>query len=735
MKKIFTIIISVIILITLVAQEKLNIFTNTGNEMIYPVSSIDSITFNSENTINIHKTDRSLLQYAISEIDSITFSEGPDTVFITYSGNSATVVNSLAGVGVEITKSDAHVVVNSTLTDNEVVYHVMGNSTNGSLKIYSEYKFNLSLAGVTLTNTTGPAINIQSGKKAEINIVTGTSNSLIDGSTYSTSTEDQKATLFSEGQLVFKGNGSLIVKSNSKHAICSDDYIQINNGNITVSGAEKDGIHANDYFSMTGGTLYIAASGDGIDCEAGYVSISGGSITIMSTTADVKGIASESSMTISGGLITMTISGNQSKGFKSKQAMSLTGGIINVTTSGGVVLKVSGSGYDPSYCTAFKSDTDIQISGAEITVISTGIAGKGLSANGNITIESGKVQVTTSGNGATYTNTSGVKDTYNSTCITVDGNLNILGGTVITSSSGSGSKGLSVDGVTIIGDGVQDPTVNITTTGARILVSGSGNNANYAESKAVKGDGAITINNGNITISSADDGIKSNTSVTINKGDISITKAVEGIEAPLITVNDGNIRISCSDDAFNATKGNGGESNDGSYLYLKGGYIVLNTTAGDGLDSNGNIVMSGGTVLVHGPQSQPEVPIDYNGTFNISGGLLVASGVNSNMTQSTSTTSGQYTVKATTSSTITANTIFRIQDASGNDIATFKPARNYSAVIISSPNLKTGTTYYIYTGGTYTGTVKDGLCTDGTYSGGTQKKSFTLSSKATTVSF
>lgn len=175
-----------------------------------------------------------------------------------------------------------------------------------------------------------------------------------------------------------------------------------------------------------------------------------GSITIMSTTTDIKGIASESSMTISGGLITMTISGNQSKGFKSKQAMSLTGGIINVTTSGGVVLKVSGSGYDPSYCTAFKSDTDIQISGAEITVISTGIAGKGLSANGNITIESGKVQVTTSGNGATYTNTSGVKDTYNSTCITVDGNLNILGGTVITSSSGSGSKGLSVDGVTVL---------------------------------------------------------------------------------------------------------------------------------------------------------------------------------------------------------------------------------------------------------------------------------------------
>jgi hypothetical protein len=52
-----------------------------------------------------------------------------------------------------------------------------------------------------------------------------------------------------------------------------------------------------------------------------------------------------------------------------------------------------------------------------------------------------------------------------------------------------------------------------------------------------------------------------------------------------------------------------------------GGMIVLNTSSGDGPDSNGNIVLTAGTVIVHGPQSQPEVGIDVNGTFTVSAGF------------------------------------------------------------------------------------------------------------------
>ena len=165
-------------------------------------------------------------------------------------------------------------------------------------------------------------------------------------------------------------------------------------------------------------------------------------------------------------------------------------------------------------------------------------------------------------------------------------------------------------------------------------------------------------------------------------------------------------------DGFNATKGNGGETNDGSCLYLYGGTVNVNVIGGDGLDSNGNIVMTGGTVVVQGPPSSPEVALDYNGTFNISGGLLIASGPNSgNMIQTVSSTSSQRAVKVTMSSLLTTSTLFHIQDSQGSSLVTFKPVRNVYYIIFSSSDLVNGSTYSIYTGGTSTGTNEGGLIT------------------------
>jgi hypothetical protein len=146
--------------------------------------------------------------------------------------------------------------------------------------------------------------------------------------------------------------------------------------------------------------------------------------------------------------------------------------------------------------------------------------------------------------------------------------------------------------------------------------------------------------------------------------------------------------------------------------------------------------MTGGTVVAHGPTSQPEVGTDYNGTFNISGGLLLITGPNSgNMIRATSTTFAQYTIKVTISSQLNSSTLFHIQDASGTSLVTYKPVRSVYYIVFSSPDLKTGTTYSIYTGGSSTGTYSNGLYIGGTYSGGTFKKSFTLTSKVTSVSF
>ena len=77
-------------------------------------------------------------------------------------------------------------------------------------------------------------------------------------------------------------------------------------------------------------------------------------------------------------------------------------------------------------------------------------------------------------------------------------------------------------------------------------------------------------------------------------------------------------------------------------LSIVGGYVYVNAL-GDGLDSNGSISMTGGTVLVSGPINNNNAPLDYDQSFEISGGLLIATG-SSGMALATSEQSTQNAV-------------------------------------------------------------------------------------------
>src|SRR5690606_952648 len=225
--------------------------------------------------------------------------------------------NAYANDGVSIGVSGANVTVTCTNTTGEIVYLLSGTSTNGGFKVYSEYKLVMALNNLTLTNTAGPAINIQSGKKTTVHLPAGTSSTLADGATYASSNEDQKGTLFSEGQLVFTGTGALTVTGNNRHAIVSDDYISVSQARITVKGAEKDGIHVNDYFTMDSGSLSVTSAGDGIDVEEGYVLIKGGDLTVTTSGEKSHASKSESYTTIgTAGTRTLSVSGKGSKAIK-----------------------------------------------------------------------------------------------------------------------------------------------------------------------------------------------------------------------------------------------------------------------------------------------------------------------------------------------------------------------------------------------------------------------------------
>ncbi|WP_337044811.1 carbohydrate-binding domain-containing protein [Emticicia sp. 17c] len=252
--------------------------------------------------------------------------------------------------------------------------------------------------------------------------------------------------------------------------------------------------------------------------------------------------------------------------------------------------------------------------------------------------------------------------------------------------------------------------------------------------------GYIIIDKGSINIDAGDDAIHAETKLTINGGDINIIKSYEGLEGKEITINDGIIHLVSSDDGINVADGSGNEggfggmpvstSTSGLNLYINGGYIYVNAN-GDGLDSNGSITMTGGTVIVNGPTANNNGPLDYDGSFKITGGYLVAVG-SSGMAQLPGTSSTQNSVLVNFTAAQNAGTLIHIQSNDGKELITFKPAKKYQSIAFSSKGLANGS-YDAYLGGSSTGTEKDGLYTNGAYTSGTKNTSFTVSSVVTKV--
>jgi hypothetical protein len=379
-----------------------------------------------------------------------------------------------------------------------------------------------------------------------------------------------------------------------------------------------------------------------------------------------------------------------------------------------------------------KGRDSIAIKDGTITI---NAGGDGMQANNDIDAEKGYVAI----EGGTLDITAGLDGIQAETSLLVSGGDIAItsGGGSIDSSSGGGFGGRGMGGNPNKTDesakGLK-AGVDLTITGGEIQIS--------SLDDALHSNVRITINGGDILLASGDDGVHGDDVLTINGGVLNITQSYEGLESVIITINDGNIRIVASDDGINASSGNGGaaaggmpglgpgifESGD-NYLYVNGGYIAMDAM-GDGLDINGPIEMTGGVVIVNGPTSNNNGALDYAGAFNITGGFLVAVG-SSGMAQAPSTSSTQYSVMHTFPSPQAAGTMVHIETEDGEEILTFVPTKEYQSVVLSSPELKNGSTYVVYSGGSSTGTVTDGLYSGGTYTAGTQVTSFTISSMVT----
>ncbi len=522
-----------------------------------------------------------------------------------------------------------------------------------------------------------------SGATVSGNIVTITSagtysisGTLNDGQVIVDTEDEEKVVLVLNGADITSSNSAPIYVSNAEKTVITladktENYVTDGDSYLFEEGEDEPNaaVFSKDDLTINGkGSLTVNANYNNGIASKDDLKITGGSITVNAVNDGIKG---RDSIAVKDGTITINAGGDGMQSNNDEDAekgyVALEGGTLDITAS----------------LDGIQAETSLLVNGGDITITSGG----------------GSVSTSTSGGGGW-----GGRG--------MEGNPN---------KPTESAKGLKAG-------------VDITVTAGTI-------NINSADDSIHSND-SITINGGDMLLASGDDGIHSDTTLEINGGNISIAQSYEGIESATITINAGNIHLVASDDGINAVSGTGGaaaggmpgrgrgmfESGD-NYLYVNGGYIAIDAL-GDGMDINGPIDMTGGVVIVNGPTSNNNGALDYTGTFNLTGGFLVAVG-SAGMAQAPSASSTQYSVMYTFESPQAAGTMIHIETKDGREILTFVPTKAYQSVVLSSPELENGATYLVYAGGSSTGTVTDGLYSGGTYTGGTQVTSFVISGMVT----
>lgn len=416
-----------------------------------------------------------------------------------------------------------------------------------------------------------------------------------------------------------------------------------------------------------------------------------------------------------------------------------------LTLNGEGTLNVTGS-----YKCAVVSKDDLIICGLTLNAKSLGSAIEGKDC---VKSKDSTVTVTSSGDGIKSTNS---EDTARGFVYIESGLFNITaakdgiqaetlvklsGGEINVTSGGGAPEKVSSGGAGRApfesSSSDDEESTNGIKAGSLILAEGGSITVSSADD-TVHSNGDVQINGGKFTLSSGDDGIHADNALIINSGEITVSKSYEGLEGKTVTITGGNIDITSSDDGINAADGSGSSaggkpgSNASSdvYINISGGYITVNAS-GDGVDSNGNIDISGGVILVSGPASDGNSALDCDGTATVTGGTAIFCG-SAGMAETFSDSSSQPSLMYTLDSAAAAGKSVALVNSEGKVIASFVPSKQYINIVISSPYLAVGSSYTLSVGGTVSGCDKNGYTDNGSISGAQSANEVIISSVSTT---
>lgn len=588
----------------------------------------------------------------------------------------------------------------------------------------------------TVESTLLSSINVSSGDsesvgEADTFIELG-DNITVDGN--GATVENNKVTITSAGTYSIKGSisdGQIIVNSGDEDKV----YIILNGVNITCSNS------APIYVKNSKKTIISLA-----DNTENYVTDGESYVFEDESTDEPNATIFSKSDLIFIGNGSLNVQGKYNNGITSKDDLKIQSGNITVN----------------AVADGIRGKDSVAITDGNITINS---GQDGIKSNndkdedkGYVLVESGKINITSGEDGI-----QGEKSVF-----VKDGDITIVSGGGSQNSTKKSDAGAepgmrkgfdpnasnAPDGNNTKPSSVEPPTTEATTeeesistkgikAGTNIIIDNGTFTIDSCDDSLHSND-TLLINSGTFNIASGDDGIHSDSTLTINGGNIDITKSYEGIESEVITINNGNINVVASDDGINASSGSESETSvengpvdpknqaasSNAVININGGYTTVDAS-GDGVDSNGSIYMKDGTLIVNGPTNGGNGALDYDGKFEATGGVIVAAG-SLGMAQGLSSESTQNSIKISLSSQ-EANTLVHVESESGEEILTFAPAKQYSSVIVSSPELKTGSTYKVYVGGSSTGTSNHGLYSDGTYTKGEEIGSAQISSTSTDI--
>lgn len=647
--------------------------------------------------------------------------QGSDNIGVIVEGNDSSAIASSAESSVEIGEVTATVTLSddgSTVSGNGVkvdgtdviiedggTYSFSGSLTEGRIKVEATGKdVTIVLNGVTITNSDKDAIYIEEANSAVVYVMEGTVNSLTSGTeeTYETAkaaveeanssddtesssettesassdsetTDDgfsnsQKATIMAKCDLMISGAGTLNVYGYINNGIQSKTNLTVECVNLVMVAA-NDGIKGGTDITITSGVFDLKAVGDAVQSD-GTLNIEDGTFTVV-TGDGAASAEKKSEMGFGGG------NGGFGGGRMNRQNSTTESGTDSSTTTQTSSQTASASGQMPEM-PADGQMPEMPADGQMPEMPADGQMPQ-IPENGQVTSDDSSASSDT----ATTTQFQGRMG------MAMD----------FENSLDSDSNAVSQKGFKAAGD---------------MVISGGSFEMDTVDD-AVHADGVLTVCGGSFAIKAGDDALHTETDLVIDGGTITIDECYEGIEGATITVNDGEIDVTSSDDGFNASS-----SEVDPLITINGGDVYVNSS-GDGLDSNKDIVINGGTVYVDGPANSGNAAIDIGtenqGTFVVNGGTVTAIGM-SGMLENADSSSTQQVLTYVFDESLEEGTEIKITDSNGSVVATVTTTKSANAITYSSADLETGETY-TFTAGSLTGelTADDINATNGAATG------------------